>query len=194
MPIAVLAVPDLFDSGLSAVLDILATANALRTDVATSVPAFDVTVTGTEAAVRTGHGLRLATTPLTELDTVPDLLVVPAVGCDLRSPRQVVDIVRNHPALAHVAALHAAGSDLAADAGPRRAGHHRGRRVRAHRPGAVDRGTGEPGAGGSGRPVALRAVLSVIIPSKIPAPVRGRASVGSDELWQHATKRTGKTY
>jgi transcriptional regulator GlxA family with amidase domain len=114
MQIAVLAVPDLFDSGLSAVLDILATANALRADVATSVPPFDVTVTGTEASVRTGHGLRLATTPLTELDTVPDLLVMPAVGCGLRSPRQVVDVVRNHPALAHVAALHAAGSDLAA--------------------------------------------------------------------------------
>src|SRR5260221_8190444 len=114
MQIAVLAVPDLFDSGLSAVLDILATANALRADVATSVLPFDVTVTGTEASVRTGHGLRLNTTPLTELDTVPDLLVMPAVGCDLRSPRQVVDIVRNHPALAHVAALHAAGSDLAA--------------------------------------------------------------------------------
>jgi hypothetical protein len=72
--------------------------------VATSVPPFDVTVTGTEASVRTGHGLRLNTTPLTELDTIPDLLVMPAVGCDLRSPRQVVDIVRNHPALAHVAA------------------------------------------------------------------------------------------
>mgnify|MGYP001182391789 CR=1 FL=1 len=114
MRIAVLAVPDLFDSGLSAVLDILATANALRADVATSVPPFDVTVTGTEASVRTGHGLRLATTPLTELDTVPDLLFMPAVGCGLRSPRQVVDVVQNHPALAHVAALHAAGSDLAA--------------------------------------------------------------------------------
>ena len=33
MMITVLAVPDLFDSGLSAVLDILATANALRQDV-----------------------------------------------------------------------------------------------------------------------------------------------------------------
>lgn len=114
MQIAMLAVPDLFDSGLSAVLDILATANALREDVATSVPPFDITVTGTGASVRTGHGLRLATTPLTELETVPDLLVMPAVGCGLKSPHQIVDIVRNHPAVAHVAALHAAGCDLAA--------------------------------------------------------------------------------
>jgi len=114
MMITVLAVPDLFDSGLSAVLDVLAAANALREDVATSVPPFDVTVAGTEASVRTGHGLRLATEPLTDLGIVPDLVVVPAVGCGLKSSRQVVDIVRNHPVLAHVTALHIAGSALAA--------------------------------------------------------------------------------
>jgi transcriptional regulator GlxA family with amidase domain len=114
MQITVLAVPDLFDSGLSAVLDVLATANALREDVATSVPPFDVTVAGTEASVRTGHGLRLAAAPLTELDIVPDLLVMPAVSCGLKSSRQVVEIVRNHPVLAHVTALHTAGSALAA--------------------------------------------------------------------------------
>ncbi len=114
MQIAVLAVPDLFDSGLSAVLDVLATANALREDVATSVLPFDVTVVGTQPSVRTGHGLRLATTPLTELDTVPDLLVMLAVGCAFKAPQQVVDIVRNHPALTHVVALHSAGRALAA--------------------------------------------------------------------------------
>src|SRR5271169_2062644 len=114
MMITALAVPDLFDSGLSAVLDVLAAANALREDVATSVPPFDVTVAGTEASVRTGHGLRLATEPLTDLGIVPDLVVVPAVGCGLKSSRQVVDIVRNHPVLAHVTALHIAGSALAA--------------------------------------------------------------------------------
>jgi len=114
MRISVLAVADLFDSGLSAVLDVLATANALREEVAASVLPFEVTVAGTEASVRTAHGLRLATTPLAELDTVPDLLVVPAVACGFKAPQHVVDIVRNHPALAHVAELYTAGSSLAA--------------------------------------------------------------------------------
>ena len=114
MRISVLAVPDLFDSGLSAVLDVLATANALREEVAASVLPFEVTVAGNGTSVRTAHGLQLATTPLAELDTVPDLLIVPAVACGFKAPRQVVDSVRNHPALVHVAALHTAGSALAA--------------------------------------------------------------------------------
>ena len=114
MRISVLAVPDLFDSGLSAVLDVLATANALREEVAASVLPFEVTVAGTEATVRTAQGLCLATTPLAELDIVPDLLVMPAVACGFTAPQQVVDIVRNHPALAHLARLHTAGSALAA--------------------------------------------------------------------------------
>jgi len=114
MRISVLAVPDLFDSGLSAVLDVLATANALRAEVAASVPPFEVTVAGTGASLRTGQGLCLATAPLAELDIVPDLLVMPAVACGFTAPQQVVDIVRNHPALAHLARLYTAGSALAA--------------------------------------------------------------------------------
>src|SRR5215472_13803449 len=39
---------------------------------------------------------------------------MPAVACGFKAPQQVVDIVRNHPALAHVAQLHTAGSALAA--------------------------------------------------------------------------------
>src|SRR5260370_31870086 len=104
MQIAVLAVPDLFDSGLSAVLDVLATANALREEVAASVLPFEVTVAGTEASARTGHGLRLATTPLTELDTVPDLLVVPAVARGVKAPQQGVGILPDHPRPAPLAA------------------------------------------------------------------------------------------
>lgn len=109
-----LAVPGMFDSGISAVLDVLATANELRADVATSVAPFDVTVTGTEAVVRTGHGLRLAAKPVSELAAVPDVVVMPAVGCSLRATRQVVDVVRGHAVLPHIVALRAGGSALAA--------------------------------------------------------------------------------
>ncbi|HEX3791041.1 MAG TPA: helix-turn-helix domain-containing protein [Pseudonocardiaceae bacterium] len=112
MRIALLAVDGLFDSGLSSLLDVLATANALRTDAPAGGSPFDVTVVSTQAEVRTGHGLRLATTPLTDLADAPDVLVMPAVG--FKAPAQVVDIVRDHAALAEVVALHEAGSALAA--------------------------------------------------------------------------------
>lgn len=112
MQIAILAVDGMFDSGLAVVLDVLATANALRAEVAAAPPPFGVTVTGTSGAVRTGHGLRLATTPLAELEPAPDLLVMPAVG--LRSPEEIVEIVRGHPALGYVSAVYQAGSALAA--------------------------------------------------------------------------------
>jgi transcriptional regulator GlxA family with amidase domain len=112
MRIAILAVDSMFDSGLAVILDVLATANALRAEAATAMPPFEVTVTGLEDEVRTGHALRLATTPLARLAAPPDLLVMPAVG--LRAPSEVVEIVRGHPALAHVVALHSAGTALAA--------------------------------------------------------------------------------
>jgi transcriptional regulator GlxA family with amidase domain len=112
MRIAILAVDGMFDSGLAVVLDILATANALRPEVAGAPPPFEVTITGTRNAVRTGHGLRLAATPLGGLDGVPDLLVMPAVG--LRSPEEIIDIVRGHPALRYVTGLRDAGTALAA--------------------------------------------------------------------------------
>lgn len=112
MRIAILAVDGMFDSGLAVVLDVLATANALRAEVAVASPPFEVTVTGTGDVIRTGHGLRLATTPLAQLEPCPDLLIMPAVG--LRSPEEIVEIVRGHPALAYVSAVYEGGGALAA--------------------------------------------------------------------------------
>jgi transcriptional regulator GlxA family with amidase domain len=115
MRIAILAVDSMFDSGLAVSLDVLATANALRAEAAATTTPFDVTVTAIRNEVRTGHALRLATTPLAELAAragPPDLLIMPAVG--LRSPDEVIAIVRGHPALARVTALHEAGTALAA--------------------------------------------------------------------------------
>jgi transcriptional regulator GlxA family with amidase domain len=112
MRIALLAVEGMFDSGLSVVLDVLAAANHLRADAAAGPVPFEVTVVGTEPSVRTGHGLRIATAPLSELDSTPDVLVTPAVG--LKSPREVVDVVRHHTVLPVVVRMREAGCVLAA--------------------------------------------------------------------------------
>lgn len=95
MRIAVLVVDGMFDSGLSTVLDVLATANDFRDDLV--VPPFQVDIVGLAETARTGHGLRLATTPITALPAQPDLVITPAVPH--RGPDEVVAAVRDHPAL-----------------------------------------------------------------------------------------------
>ena len=54
--VAVLAVDGCFDSGLSAVVDILATANALRQDAPAAPTPFTVAIVGLKNQVRTGNG------------------------------------------------------------------------------------------------------------------------------------------
>jgi len=112
MRLAVLTVDGMFDSGLSAVLDVLAAANALRDDGQMPAPPFDVTVVGTSDMTRTGHGLQLTTTPISDLDTRPEIIVAPAVG--LHAPGEVVDIVRAHPVLEWLCVQADSGSSLAA--------------------------------------------------------------------------------
>jgi transcriptional regulator GlxA family with amidase domain len=92
MDIAVVAVEGIFDSGLAAVLDVLAAANTLRRDD-TGAPPFQVTVIGSGTQVRTGNGLRLDTVPAADLPRAPDLLLTPALG--LKTPEQVVESVRS---------------------------------------------------------------------------------------------------
>jgi len=112
MRIAVLTVDGMFDSGLTTVLDVLAAANVFRGDGPGAPPPFEVTVVGPTDHIRTGHGLRLATTAMAELEIRPDLVISPAVG--LRGPGEVVDIVRSHPAIAWLGAQAEDGSALAA--------------------------------------------------------------------------------
>ncbi|WP_244178603.1 GlxA family transcriptional regulator [Streptomyces rubellomurinus] len=108
------AVDGVFDSGLSAIMDVLGTANALsgRDDGA---PPFSVTVIGAGPQVRTGNGLSLATVPAAELPHGIDLLLMPAVG--FQAPERVVAAVRE-PANAWLLDLAeasaAAGTALAA--------------------------------------------------------------------------------
>jgi transcriptional regulator GlxA family with amidase domain len=89
MQIAVLVVDGAFDSGLTTVVDVLETMNALR-DADTAPVA--VTTVGLKTRVRTGHGHLVSTVPVDRLMHRPDLLVVPALG--VKTPQQVVDTVR----------------------------------------------------------------------------------------------------
>jgi transcriptional regulator GlxA family with amidase domain len=108
--VAVLAVDDCFDSGLSAVVDVLATANTLRQEVPAPPTAFTVTIVGLKRQVRTGNGLTVNPVSAKKM-AQPDLLVMPALG--VKTPQQIIDTVRGHAALDLIRECHANGSELA---------------------------------------------------------------------------------
>jgi transcriptional regulator GlxA family with amidase domain len=112
MRIAVAALDGLFDSGLSVVLDVLATANSLRDDAAGSPSPFEVVVTGLGSTARTGHGLAVQTVPLSDLGGVPDVFVMPALA--VQAPSLVIETVRKHPLVERIRDLRDAGAMLAA--------------------------------------------------------------------------------
>jgi transcriptional regulator GlxA family with amidase domain len=113
MRVAVFAVDGMFDSGLTVILDILATANVLNDQSDLPAAPFQVTTAGLGSSVRTGHGLRVATTPWQEVaDDPPDVAVMPAVG--LRPPAEIVGAVSGHGVLPAVSELCARGTGMAA--------------------------------------------------------------------------------
>ncbi|MFI6408245.1 GlxA family transcriptional regulator [Streptomyces sp. NPDC050548] len=79
MKVAVAVYDGVFDSGLSAVLDVLSNANALGGQLHESSPTWDVTLVGPGPRARTRAGLLVAPEPLELADTA-DLLVLPALG------------------------------------------------------------------------------------------------------------------
>jgi transcriptional regulator GlxA family with amidase domain len=79
MKIDVLALNGVFDTGLAAVLDALATANDLAGALGLSSIAFDVTVIGLSRQVRTNQGFDVRAARA-EGRPPPDWLVVPALG------------------------------------------------------------------------------------------------------------------
>jgi transcriptional regulator GlxA family with amidase domain len=114
MDVAVLVVEGTFDSGLSAIFDVLGTANALSDQVPGTPASFGITATGLRRRVRTGNGLLVSTVPWRQLPTTPDLVIMPALG--VKTPDQVIDTVRssaNARALIAVREARAAGAALA---------------------------------------------------------------------------------
>jgi transcriptional regulator GlxA family with amidase domain len=84
MRISVLALDNVFDLGLAAVLDAFQTANELIGMNKLSVPRFDVRTVGVRKMVKTSQGLRV---PVRAIDgRVPDCVVVPAIGFKVPGP------------------------------------------------------------------------------------------------------------
>jgi transcriptional regulator GlxA family with amidase domain len=89
MRVAVVVYDGVFDSGLTAVLDVLDNANALGGQIH-EPPTWNVTMVGSARRVRTGAGLVVAPEPL-EAARTTDLLVVPARAGS--SPEALIDHV-----------------------------------------------------------------------------------------------------
>ena len=84
MRVDVLALDDVFDLGLSAVLDAFQTANELIEMSSLAVPRFDVKIVGMRRAIKTSQGLSV---PVHAVGTrTPDCVVVPAIGFKMPGP------------------------------------------------------------------------------------------------------------
>jgi transcriptional regulator GlxA family with amidase domain len=84
MRVDVLALDDVFDLGLSAVLDAFQTANELIGMAGLAVPRFEVKIVGMRRAIKTSQGLSV---PVHAVGTrTPDCVVVPAIGFKMPGP------------------------------------------------------------------------------------------------------------
>jgi transcriptional regulator GlxA family with amidase domain len=84
MRISVLALDDVFDLGLSAVLDAFQTANELIELSGLAVPRFEVKIVGVRRAIKTSQGLSV---PVHAVGArAPDCVVVPAIGFKMPGP------------------------------------------------------------------------------------------------------------
>jgi transcriptional regulator GlxA family with amidase domain len=85
MKVHVLALDDVFDTGLATVLDAFGTANELAEMTGMTSTRFDVSVVGVRKSVETSQGLSV---PLAAASggVVPDLFVVPALGFKMPGP------------------------------------------------------------------------------------------------------------
>jgi transcriptional regulator GlxA family with amidase domain len=79
MRIYVLALSEVFDTGLSSLLDTFSTANALAESAGTSSTRFDVTIIGVRPRVLTSQGLSVPAQSASRL-LHPDVVLVPAIG------------------------------------------------------------------------------------------------------------------
>jgi len=82
MQIYVLALHDVFDTGLATFLDTFSTANTLAKSTGTSSTRFEVKIIGVRPRVRTSQGLSVPVRPAARLAR-PDVVLVPAIGAKM---------------------------------------------------------------------------------------------------------------
>jgi transcriptional regulator GlxA family with amidase domain len=90
MRIEIVALHDVFDLGLSAVLDVFRTANELAVAAGLDVPRFEARTAGVRRRVRTSHGLTVPVQP--PAARAPDCVLVPALGA--KTPGSLEEALR----------------------------------------------------------------------------------------------------
>lgn len=78
MRISIVAVNDVFDTGLSTLIDAFTTANELAEVTGVTALRFDVSIVGVRRSVKTAQGLAVPVRPV--LRAVPECVIVPAIG------------------------------------------------------------------------------------------------------------------
>jgi transcriptional regulator GlxA family with amidase domain len=89
MRIHILALHEVFDTGLSSLLDTFSTANALAESAGTSPIRFNVTIVGVRRHVLTSQGLSVPVRSATLLAR-PDVVLVPAIGAKMPETLRMV--------------------------------------------------------------------------------------------------------
>jgi len=87
MRVSVLALDNVFDTGLATVLDAFQTANELAEMSGLSSSRFDVTVVGVRKHVKTSQGFTVPVRPVGR--QAPECVVVPAIGCKMPDALQL---------------------------------------------------------------------------------------------------------
>jgi transcriptional regulator GlxA family with amidase domain len=114
MRICVLALEELFDTGLTVILDALALANKFSAGLMGGTPHFDVSIVGMRKKVRSGQGLAIPVRVITA-DLKPDWVIVPALNTG--QPEQLIPALGRSDvkqAKAQLLKWHAEGAHIAA--------------------------------------------------------------------------------
>lgn len=114
MRVSVLALEELWATGLTVLLDAFGLANSFSARQMGGVPRFDVSVVGVRRRVRSGHGLSIPVKPITP-DLRPDWVVVPALNTG--TPDRLLPALERpdvKQARAQLLKWHAEGASIAA--------------------------------------------------------------------------------